>query len=98
MSKRRPAEKSPQQRLTLYVNRMDSKCGNCGRGADPHAECHDEVLCYAPIKPEGCHVRWRYVSTHYSDEGGLHQRISEMRPDLIPLGLAAQATPSSTDA
>lgn len=72
---------------TLIINRSDSKCGNCNRGADPHDEAHVKCLGYAP-QPEGCGVVWTHVTTDYTGDD-IAERAQAMRPDLIfvdPMG------------
>jgi hypothetical protein len=69
---------------TLIINRSDTKCGNCGKGADPYAESHDVILGYPPIGGgPGCGVRWAQVRSDYT---GMEDRCREMRPDLEWVG------------
>lgn len=69
---------------TLYINRSDSVCGNCGKGANPHSKSHDVVLGYNP--EDGCGKVWTKVST-MSYGMGINDIIAQMRPDLevVPL-------------
>lgn len=64
---------------TLYINRSDSLCGNCRKGADPYSRSHDRVLGYNP--EDGCGKVWSKVST-MSYGMDINTIIAEMRPDL----------------
>ena len=67
---------------TLYINRNDSRCGKCGKGASYDESSHQRVLGWSKeerAKP-GCGVRWEYVSSDYF---GMKKIVSEIRPDLI---------------
>lgn len=70
----------------LIIDRSASKCGACGRDANPHDEIHRDVIGYNPVPNGGCHVRWTQVSTFYT---GAEQEaaVREMRPDLEWAGL-----------
>ena len=35
----------------LIINRFDSKCGACGKGADPREEAHETQLGYGEHPP-----------------------------------------------
>lgn len=76
----------PNWKATLLINRNDSKCYNCQRGANPKAERHDEVWGYGADKI-GCGIKWEYVATEYHDER-LMATAEDMRPDLKPIRLA----------
>ncbi|GEM_PF-6605155 len=65
---------------TLHINLSNSRCGNCGEGADPTSKTHDKCLGYGD-QPKGCGIEWKYVTTDYSG-GDIEKRIKEMRPDL----------------
>jgi len=70
----------PREKHTLIINRSDSKCGNCNRGAATDQQMHDRELGYGVVgigKP--CGVEFKYVSTSYY---GLEERVKSMRPDL----------------
>lgn len=63
----------------LIINRFDSKCGACGKGADPREEAHETQLGYGEHPPEGCGIRWRFVTSDYTN---MEEGVSAMRPDL----------------
>lgn len=65
--------------VVLIINRTDSKCGACGRGADPYAKSHDKVIGYKP--GPGCGATWTHVTSSYRG-GGIEEATLEMRPDL----------------
>jgi hypothetical protein len=64
----------------LVINRFDSRCESCGKGASPSEKSHETLLGYNidPSK-KGCGVTWTHVRSDYS---GLDDRIARMRPDL----------------
>lgn len=66
---------------TLYINRNDSLCGNCGLGADPYEKSHETLLGYGIKKDSGCGQEWTKVSTQQRFEG-IEQIAQDMRPDL----------------
>jgi hypothetical protein len=33
---------------------------------------------------EGCHAKWEYLSSDYSNFDRLHDEVQKMRPDLTP--------------
>lgn len=70
---------------TLIVNRSESRCGDCGRGADPHELSHDTVLGYGGPYGPGCGVVWDSVASDYV---GMHMQeiTANMRPDLTWVG------------
>jgi hypothetical protein len=57
-----------------------SKCGNCGRAADPHEPRHDTLLGYGDDngKP-GCRHYFKYLASDYM---GIEKEVKAMRPDL----------------
>ena len=67
---------------TLIVSGTSSKCGVCGKGADPHEERHITVLGWGGQEKNGCGVRWTHITTSYIG-GGIEDATKEMRPDLI---------------
>lgn len=73
---------------TLIVNRSDSRCGECGRGADPHQLRHDQVLGYYTDenRPEPCMALFDSIRSDYSD---LKVALTAMRPDLRWVGFDA---------
>lgn len=64
----------------LFINRFDSYCGSCKKGADPDEKKHDTILGWAESYPPGCGVTWTHVSTDY-----VGVDPARTRPDLIPL-------------
>ena len=65
----------------LFINRNDSECGSCRRGADPYETSHDTMLGYVPAGTKGCGEPFTAVSTHYLGLN-MKERVMEMRPDL----------------
>lgn len=79
-----PTATATSDGATLFINLSDSRCGACGKNADPHQTTHDTQLGWARPQPAGCGVRWTHVSSYYPDmDGFLYARIRSMRPDLI---------------
>lgn len=74
-------ELSVQDKLkeTLIIDRFSSKCGNCGKGADPYEKRHEKQLGWGEHDPNGCGVEWHYITSDYTD---MEQHVSAMRPDL----------------
>jgi hypothetical protein len=68
----------------LVINRSDSKCGACGRGADPHERSHDTILEWGD-KGAGCGVLWRHLDSDYRG-AGIPEAAMAMRPDLTWIG------------
>ena len=64
----------------LFINRTDSECGNCRKGADPYEKAHDSVLGWGPTMP-GCGETFTAVGSHYRGEG-MEEAVRRMRPDL----------------
>ncbi len=69
---------------TLIINRNDSRCGECKRGANPDEKTHDTVLGFNPDGEKGCGVEWDEVASFYTD---MKKRVMEMRPDLKWAGM-----------
>lgn len=69
----------------LVINRSDTVCGNCGKGATYQEKKHETILGYSKNYPskDGCGVEWTHVTSHYVGVPGLYERIQELRPDLI---------------
>lgn len=69
---------------TLFIDKSDSTCGACGKGADPYEESHITLMGWYAVNDniKGCGAKFDSVSTHYNNLGGLEDRIEEMRPDL----------------
>lgn len=66
---------------TLIINRSDSRCGNCGRNANPNDLHHDEVNDWGRIS-EGCHQRYVLLASDYYGPEWFYDRLKAMRPDL----------------
>ena len=70
---------------TLYINRYDSRCGECGKAATPSSSRHDTVLGYWEDKdrPEPCMALFDSVASDYV---GMKEKIQAIRPDLKWVG------------
>lgn len=66
---------------TLIVNESVSRCGNCGKGADPIEQRHASVLDFTP--GIGCGVRFTEIGT---ENVSLIEGVRNMRPDLVFIG------------
>lgn len=69
---------------TLYINKSESRCGACNKGADPYEESHITLLGWFATndKMQGCGVTFDSVSSDYYGFPGLMEEIQKMRPDL----------------
>ena len=69
---------------TLYINKSESRCGACNKGADPYEESHITLVGWAAVndKMKGCGAEFTDLSTDYVNFPGLQDAIREMRPDL----------------
>lgn len=70
--------------VTLYINKSESRCGGCGKGADPYEESHITLVGWAAVndKMKGCGADYTDVSSDYRYFPGLAEAIQAMRPDL----------------
>ncbi len=70
--------------VTLYINRSESRCGGCDKGADPYEESHITLMGWAAINDnmKGCGAVYTSVSSDYNDITDLYGGIKAMRPDL----------------
>lgn len=70
--------------VTLYINKSESRCGGCDKGADPYEESHITLLGWHAIndKMKGCGAEYTDVSSDYFGFPGLDEEIQKMRPDL----------------
>jgi len=66
---------------TLYVNKSESRCGNCNKSCSPYELQHDQV--YGP--GEGCGIVWKYIDSDYMGLR-INAWAAKMRPDLIYVG------------
>ena len=66
---------------TLVINRFDSKCGNCGKGALPSQVTHDHIVGMHRGREEGCHVVFTHVTSDYIGPG-VEGMCKTVRPDL----------------
>jgi len=75
---------------TLYINKSESRCGACGKGADPYEESHITLLGWFAVndKMKGCGATFDAVASDYFDFPGLKESIQKMRPDLPWVGYA----------
>jgi hypothetical protein len=73
---------------TLYINKSESRCGNCGKGADPYEESHITLLGWFATndKMHGCGAVFDMVDSDYVGMPGLVKSIKDMRPDLPYVG------------
>jgi len=69
---------------TLYVNRNDSRCGECGKSAMPYQTVHDERFGYNP--GPGCGAVFTQIDSDYV---GIYMQewAEKNRPDLEWVGL-----------
>ena len=49
----------------LIINRTDSKCGDCGKSANPDESGHYTILGYVDNGSSGCGKEWDSVSSDY---------------------------------
>lgn len=72
---------------TLYVGLNDSRCGYCGKSANPAQFTHEVLLGYGPDNGRpGCGVRWKYVASTYSGQEA-EDAVRLLRPDLEYVGI-----------
>lgn len=66
----------------LVVGSWMSRCGRCGRDADPHESGHYTLLGYGTDngKP-GCMAKWDTITSEYSGEQA-KAATKAVRPDL----------------
>lgn len=73
------------EKVVLYINLSNSRCGNCNGGALTSQIVHDTEYGYSKIFPRpGCGAKFTHVSSDYLDHNGLYDSIMASRPDLIP--------------
>lgn len=65
----------------LVVNRSDSRCGACGKGANPNDTKHTRILSWGD-KGAGCDVTWTHVTSDYAG-GGIEEAIQADWPHLV---------------
>jgi hypothetical protein len=53
--------------MILYINRSDSRCGNCGYGADPNETGHFTTMGYGDERPRACQGIWTGISSDYAN-------------------------------
>lgn len=67
---------------TLIIGSWSSRCGSCGKDADPHHLTHDVILGYGSQNGQpGCMVRWDSVTSEYDNPNNI-AAVKAMRPDL----------------
>lgn len=73
---------------TLFINRSDSRCGACNKGADPYEESHITLLGWHAVNDnmKGCGAEYDSVSTDYYNSSDLIGHIKDIRPDLPFIG------------
>lgn len=64
-------------RVILTIGSTSSKCGKCGRNADPSEKAHTMET----MRGEGCGAVYTHVAAQYP---GTERRVASMRPDLTP--------------
>ncbi len=69
---------------TLFINKSESRCGECNKGCDPYEESHITLLGWHAVNDnmKGCGAIFTEVSSDYINFPGLDVAIQEMRPDL----------------
>ena len=74
---------------TLYINKSESRCGACNKGADFYEESHITLTGWAAVndRMKGCGAEFDSLSSDYSDWGGLYDELRLMRPDLPWVGM-----------
>jgi hypothetical protein len=65
----------------LYINRFDSRCGNCNKSASPYENSHLSILGYTP--GPGCGAVFTEVASDYF---GMQDAVTRIRPDLPWVG------------
>lgn len=66
----------------LQVGSFSSRCGACGRSADPSAATHDVLLGYGTDNGQpGCGATFTAVSSDYCDDRSI-AATRRLRPDL----------------
>jgi hypothetical protein len=78
----------PPVAARLYINKSESRCGACNRGADPYEESHLTLTGWAAVNDtmKGCGAMFDSVSSDYVGLPGLVESIKAMRPDLPYVG------------
>lgn len=69
---------------TLYVNKSESRCGACGKNADPYEETHISGQWYKDKRLAGCGAKFTSIASDYTHIGP--EDIADMRPDLPWVG------------
>ena len=64
----------------LIINRSDSRCGMCGKNADPHETEHRMER----MRGEGCGAPFTEMTSDYT---GMEEACKRLRPDLPWKGL-----------
>ena len=66
---------------TLIINRSDSRCGACNKGAYPQQTHHIDVAGWTPQRGGGCGAEFTEMTSDYI---GLQQEqaMMSLRPDL----------------
>lgn len=64
----------------LIINRFDSRCAACGKGADPFETTHNSIVTYGSLNGlPGCGAYFTHVTSHYI---GMRDVVQSLRPDL----------------
>lgn len=68
----------------LYINRNDSRCGACNRGALMSEKAHDTICEYGPeTGSPGCGAVFTQLDSEYSQ---MKDVVVPIRPDLEWIG------------
>lgn len=66
----------------LIIGSWSSRCGTCGKDADPHQRIHAVLLGYGSQNGQpGCMVEWDAVTSEYDAPNNV-AAVKAMRPDL----------------
>lgn len=68
----------------LIIDRNDSRCSACGKGASPHENRHRTRLGYGDHDGMGCGALFTSVGSNYT---GMYRHVQPMRPDIPWLDL-----------
>lgn len=79
----------PHLHEAVVIDNFHSRCGACGRGADPMEPTHATVV--GSERTAGCGVRWTKITSSYF--GTREQEVAQrLRPDLQWIDLRPEAT------
>lgn len=64
--------------VVLIVGSWYSRCGACGKNADPYEKSHDMTR----MEGDGCGAVFTHVQDEHIGIPGSDERMQQMRPDL----------------